>query len=146
MCIRDRSSTTVRSAAIAGAFHQVFATWRGNLPTAFSPPAPIPADIRWLTSGRRLLHPLPMGWSSRGNPEVLLFLHFKNDPVMLACQGFSCPKCLKKQAQKCAPWRFTQKSRSHSDLTRLRAPRCEIAADAFACVVSSLPPMYNGHD
>ena len=69
-----------------------------------------------------------MGWSSRGNPEVLLFLHFKNDPVMLACQGFSCPKCLKKQAQKCAPWRFTQKSRSHSDLTRLRAPRCEIAA------------------
>src|SRR5664280_2244201 len=126
MCIRD-SSTTVRSAAIAGAFHQVFATWRGNLPTAFSPPAPIPADIRWLTPGRRLLHPLPMGWSSRGNPKVLLFLHFKNDPVMLACQGFSCPKCLKKQAQKCAPWRFTQKSRSHSDLTRLRAPRCEIA-------------------
>src|ERR1019366_859367 len=85
------------------------------------------ADIRWLTPGRRLLHPLPMGWSSRGNPKVLLFLHFKNDPVKLACQGFSCPKCLKKQAQKCAPWRFTQKSRSHSDLTRLRTPRCEIA-------------------
>jgi hypothetical protein len=69
----------------------------------------------------RLIGPLA------GTSRPRFFRDPKNDPAMPDCQGFSCPKVRNRRAPKWASSHVTQKSRSHSDLTHLRAPWCEIA-------------------
>jgi len=60
-------------------------------------------------------------------PGGLLFSLPQINWMIPPARGSRAQSAPKKPAAKCVPSRFTQKSRSHSDLARLDAPRCEIA-------------------